>query len=586
MASDNQPSSLHQRKGQTQPERAALKEEHVEAEIPSPRSPLRSLIRNSIISLCLGYFAIRGYETFFPTTSEDLLGVPAYFQTEPSFPAPVLTADVEKRDAIKEAFLHSWHAYERDAWGNDDYHPISRKGDNISESGGIGYTIIDTLDTLLVMGLTEEYERARDWVANSLTFDVDVEFNAFELTIRLLGGLLSAHHLSPNPADAALYLTHAKDLADRLLTTFETPSGIPLSKVNLKKRKGLPDLDNRGAASLAEVGSMQLEMKYLSELTGDRIYWDKVERVMDVIRNEPSMEGLYPILLSTETGGFFASEIRLGSRGDSYYEYLIKQYLQTDGHEPVYRQMYDGAMQGIKHKLIYKTKASQLLYTAELGMVRDPKTGQQTWRVNPKQDHLVCFLGGSLLLGVTEARLSVPPNLNEFSQADMEDWITGTELIKTCVETYNTKTGLAPEIAFFYNEQQPESAMQDWYIKKSSAERPLIDARNILRPETVESLFLAFRLTGDPTYREHGWKIFQAFQEHCRIETGGYVSVLDVNQVPVEHEDRMETFWLSETLKYLYLLFSDADVIPLRDNVFNTEAHILPVFKPTVKHDI
>jgi hypothetical protein len=81
-----------------------------------------------------------------------------------------------------------------------------------------------------------------------------------------------------------------------------------------------------------------------------------------------------------------------------------------------------------------------------------------------------------------------------------------------------------------------------------SSTQPLIDARNILRPETVESLFLAFRLTGDPIYREKGWAIFQAFQKHCRIETGGYVSILDVNEVPVETEDRMETFWLSETL--------------------------------------
>ena len=62
------------------------------------------------------------------------------------------------------------------------------------------------------------------------------------------------------------------------------------------------------------------------------------------------------------------------------------------------------------------------------------------WQINPKQDHLVCFLGGSLLLGVTEARLSVPPNSEEFSQTDLEDWELGTGLIKTCVDTYNTAT--------------------------------------------------------------------------------------------------------------------------------------------------
>ncbi|KAL7416692.1 glycoside hydrolase [Mrakia frigida] len=558
-------------------------------EKPTPRSPVRRVIRTLLLTLaagCLLYEGLKYYESS-PTNTLSTDSTPSSSSSsvteassKPTFPPPVFKADVEKRDAVREAFVHSWHAYERDAFGDDDYHPISRRGDNISEFGSIGYTIVDALDSLLVMDLTEEYERARDWVASSLSFDVDVEFNAFEITIRLLGGLLAAYHLGP-PSDQQTYLALATDLGDRLLSTYDTPTGLPLTKVNLGKSIGIPDEDNRGAVSLSEVGTVQLEMKYLSEITGDPIYWKKAERVMEVIRAQPSMDGVHPIFLSPETGQFFASEIRLGSRGDSYYEYLIKQYLQTDGTEPVYREMYDEAMSGIKKRLVYRSKANNMVYTAELQVRRDPQ-GAQSWHLNPKQDHLVCFLGGSLLLGVTEARLSVPPNADDFSQADLEDWEVGTGLIKTCVDTYNTKTGLGPEIVFFYQETHPESATKDWYIKETTSATPLIDARNILRPETVESLFLAFRLTGDPIYREYGWKIFQAFQEHCRVSTGGYVSVLDVNQVPVETEDRMETFWLSETLKYLFLLFSDSDVISLKDYVFNTEAHILPIFTPTV----
>lgn len=76
----------------------------------------------------------------------------------------------------------------------------------------------------------------------------------------------------------------------------------------------------------------------------------------------------------------------------------------------------------------------------------------------------------------------------------------------------------------------------------------LIDARNILRPETVESLFLAYRTTGDEIYREWGWKIFKAFEEHCRVASGGYAGVQDVQVTPARMEDKMETFWLSETL--------------------------------------
>lgn len=70
---------------------------------------------------------------------------------------------------------------------------------------------------------------------------------------------------------------------------------------------------------------------------------------------------------------------------------------------------------------------------------------------------------------------------------------------------------------------------------------PLIDARNILRPETVESLFIAYQQSGDPIYREWGWEIFQAFEKHCKVESGGYASIDDVDSDEPEQLDRMET---------------------------------------------
>jgi len=112
---------------------------------------------------------------------------------------------------------------------------------------------------------------------------------------------------------------------------------------------------------------------------------------------------------------------------------------------------------------------------------------------------------------------------------------------------------------------------------------PSYDARYILRPETIESLFIAFRLTGDMRYRQYGWNIFQSIQKHCRVETGGYAGVINVDEAPAQKEDKMETFFMSETLKYLYLLFTDFDVLPLNEYVFNTEAHPLPIFEPTIR---
>ncbi|GAA5879470.1 hypothetical protein JCM16303_003213 [Sporobolomyces ruberrimus] len=488
------------------------------------------------------------------------------------------------RSRVLDAFKHSYHAYEESAFGFDDFHPISRTGSNMSPKGPIGYFLIDSLDSLWIADMKEEYQRARDWI-----------------TIRVLGGLLSAFHLSGE--QDVMLLEKATDLGNRLLPAFETPSGLPLSFVNLAQRKGLADADNHGLVSVAEAGTLQLEFKYLSELTGNPVYWDKVEKAMEVIGKAPSKDGLVPIFMRPDTGHFIPSDIRLGSRGDSYYEYLLKQYLQTNRTEEVYREMHDKSIGGIKAWLVKKSKGvgkegkGGLVYTAEL-QPRKNRMGEVEFVEVPKQDHLVCFLSASLLLSAStspdlSASLALPPLESEFSERDQDDWYLGKELLRTCVDTYfSSKTGLAPEIVNFHTPHNArtrptspsEPPNREWFInsRQLTAPEPPIDARNILRPETVESLFVAFRVTGDPIYREWGWKIFEAFEKHCRLPGGGFASIRDVDKVPVEFEDRMETFWISETLKYLLLLFSGPEVIPLDRYVFNTEAHPLPVFTPTL----
>ncbi|KAH9947075.1 glycoside hydrolase [Amylocystis lapponica] len=497
------------------------------------------------------------------------------------------TADIPKRDAVVAAFKYAWHAYERDAMGDDEYHPISHKGTNLSDAGGIGYTVVDSIDTMILMGLEDEYSRARKWVAETLSFERDGNFNTFETTIRVLGGLLSAYHLT----DDNIFLERAKELADRMLPVFDTPSGLPLSMINLAKREGVSDKDNNGLVSTAEVSTLQLELKYLSMLTDDEVYWEKAEKVMQVIKDARIRTGLASIFLNPVDGRFVLSAIRLGSRGDSYYEYLLKQYLQTNLTEPVYRDMYADAMNGVHGQLISKSHKAHLIYTSELIPERN-HLNDISWRLIPKQDHLVCFFGGSLMLGAvtTEALVhpvSVPPRADELTPVGMRDWTTGVELVRTCMKTHDTATGLSPEIVHFRipsDNMASLNAPDDWYIKGARPPAPPpYDARYILRPETVESLFIAFRLTGDPLYRQYGWNIFQAIEKHCRVESGGYASVLNVDSVPAELEDKMETFLMSETLKYLYLLFEDASVLPLSKYVFNTEAHPFPIFHPTIQ---
>lgn len=485
---------------------------------------------------------------------------------------------------VVAAFEHSWSAYAKDAFGMDEYKPLSHSGSNLIPNG-MGFTIVDSLDTILLMKLEGPFEQARKWVEKSLNFNQDKPVNVFETTIRVLGGLLSAYHLSGNDK---VFLNKAIDLADRLLPAFDSPSKIPFASINLHSGEPVKAHFNAGASSTAEATTLQLEFKYLAQITGKKKYWDAAEKVMIRMYEIEKPDGLVPIFINPDSGEFWGSEIRLGSRGDSYYEYLLKQYLQTNGSEPVYREMYDESVRGIKRHLVQYSYPSSLLYLAEL------PNGLSSPRLHPKMDHLVCFIGGSFALGATEGYTVPtfdPKQLKQFPArltSDLsphvraEDLNMGAELTKTCAQMYfRTATGLAPEIAYFRTDESDMSEgvrglTDDMYIKA-------LDAHNLQRPETVESLFILWRTTGDVKYRDWGWKIFEAFEKHTRIETGGHASLDSVEENPPHKRDKMETFWLAETLKYLYLLFGDDDLIPLSEYVFNTEAHPLPIFAPKEK---
>lgn len=189
---------------------------------------------------------------------------------------------------------------------------------------GLGWIIIDSLDTMMIMNLTRPLAESRKWLQRSLTWDQDQDVNVFETTIRMLGGLLSAHYLSKTLPGVSsrrdhVYLDKAVDLADRLLAAYESGSGIPYASVNIGTRRGIPSHADGGASSMAEAATLQLEMKYLSYLTGDESYWRKAEKVMKVLDDNAMEAGLLPIFVHPTTGRFTTKEIRLGSRGDSYY---------------------------------------------------------------------------------------------------------------------------------------------------------------------------------------------------------------------------------------------------------------------------
>nr|XP_021329067.1 endoplasmic reticulum mannosyl-oligosaccharide 1,2-alpha-mannosidase isoform X1 [Danio rerio] len=449
---------------------------------------------------------------------------------------------VDRVEAVQEAFRHAWKGYKAFAWGHDELKPLSKTH---GEWFGLGLTLIDALDTMWILGLKDEFAEARKWVETELSFSKNVDVNLFESTIRILGGLLSTYHLSGD----TLFLDKAKDIGFRLMPAFKTPSKIPYSDVNIGKGTAHPPRWTTDS-TVAEVTSIQLEFRELSRLTQDPQYKNAVEEVTkQVHRLEGKRDGLVPMFINTNSGKFTRrGAFTLGARADSYYEYLLKQWLQGGKKETELLEDYIQAIEGVKKNLLKQTSTSKLTFVGELS----------NGRLNPKMDHLVCFLPGTLALG---AHNGLPADHMELA----------IQLIETCHQMYvQMETGLSPEIAHF-NLQNHNG--RDIDVKPA-------DRHNLLRPETVESLFYMYRFTKDSKYRDWGWEILQSFNKHTRVPSGGYTSIGNVrdplNPAP---RDKMESFFLSETLKYLFLLFSDeTELISLDKYVFNTEAHPLPIW--------
>lgn len=450
-----------------------------------------------------------------------------------------------RRDAVRNAMKHAWNGYKTYAFGFDELKPISGNGDN--NWGGMGVTLVDSLDTLWLMGMKDEFWEARDWVRDYLDNDIDERVSVFETTIRSLGGLLSAYDLSGDE----VFLKKADDLGKRLSYALGTESGLATTQVNLHTHKTFNF--NRNAI-LAETGTLQVEYRYLAKASGKTQYAERTELIYERLRDIEPSDGLYPILVhSLDDMVYFENkQVTFGGSGDSFYEYMLKIWLQGGKKEYMYRAMYDKAMNGLHNQLLFKTKRLGLTYIAEI---------DSYGRVIHKMDHLACFMAGSLALGA----YTHPGGLDSIkAQRDLQ---TGKALAYTCYRMYTqTKTGLSPEYVEF-NSQTLFEQQDDMSTKRSPS--------YILRPEAVESMFILNKLTGDPTYREWGWEIFQAIERYCKTKFG-YGSKHDVNKPNEEPEDKMESFFLAETLKYHYLLHDpDNEIDILNKHVFNTEAHPL-----------
>lgn len=492
---------------------------------------------------------------------------------------------------IREAMKHSWDNYRKYAWGYDMLKPRSREPDHWFN---LGLTIVESADTLIMMGLTHDSNLALDWIENELKFVSNSEnSNCFELTIRMLAGLLSVYHLTARTK----LKEQAIEMGNVLLHCYDTESRvIPYSDIDLNNHRAHPPPWNPHS-SLSEVTSIQLEFRYLSQISGNPVYEQTSFQTSLHIHNLTAkrQNKLLPMYISPTTGQLEESIITLGARSDSYYEYLLKQYLQT-GLKWLEVDYLDAVDSMSKTLIRHTDGADNYTYVAEMHLYRTVNDTEEI-KYNNKMDHLVCFLPGTLALGYYHFSPLAAENRLKFNLETPQHKINSRfndhlamaqALSRTCAHMYsNMGTGLAPEIAIFIH-AQPESNVltqtQPELQAKSTA------THNILRPEFVESLFYLYHITGQQIYRKQAVEVFDAFQKYSRIPTG-YSPVSDVREKPqpgadideLLHKnapDRMESFWLSETLKYLYLIFCDDSHIVgtlLNNYVFNTEAHLLPV---------
>lgn len=497
-------------------------------------------------------------------------------------------------EIIKSAMNHSWTNYREKAWLRDELAPLTESYKAVT-LGGWAVTLIDALDTLYLMDMIDEFELGVAAVAEmDFTRLKQTPLSVFETTIRYLGGLLGAYDVSEGKYP--VLLTKARDLGDVLYEAFDTQNHLPVTKWS---RIG-PGIESpHSQTSIAELGTLSLEFTRLSQLTGDPRYYDAVQRVADCLENQQNQTrfpGLFPNVVNARDCFFFDGvSFSLSGAADSVYEYFPKEHQLLGGSVEQYRKMYEIAKFPMKSSLFFRPMTPTGDDVLLTGTVKAYRPGYN--KLVPETQHLGCFAGGMVALA---AKLFDTP----------EDLDTAAKLARGCIWAYNqTATGIMPE-AFYavpcpsasssacaWNEASWKDAIAELNprpkLPNAVSQPPPATAADLrlapgissipsrsysLRPEALESLFILYRITGDETWRDAAWDMFVAIESHTRAPYG-YAKLEDVTVAAGKQLDAMESFWMAETLKYMWLMFAEPEVGSLDEWVYNTEAHLLRLEK-------
>lgn len=498
---------------------------------------------------------------------------------------------LRRQNAVKEAFLHTWKGYRQYAWLQDEVAPVT--GGYKNEFGQRGATLVDALDTLIIMGLEKDFEEAVKAVKKiDFTTAGISRLNVFETTIRYLGGLLSAYDLS-NGKHRTL-INKATELGDMLYAAFDTSNRMPITRWDWETAalSGFQGAESQALG--AEIGSLTLEFTRLSQLTGDPKYYDAVQRISNILevhQNSTKIPGLFPVLVSPLREEFDVDQtFTMGGMSDSLYEYFPKQYLLLGGLSEQYRNLYENAIEPAKEHLFFRPLIPQAQEILISGNARISSAG--SIKLEPDGQHLACFAGGMVALG---AKI-----FNRTSDLEV-----ARKLVDGCIWAYDSMpTGIMPEalrVIPCSGEEDCTWDIKKWHaaikysysanyntlqwdvpdIIKADGLQPglakIADPRYLLRPEAIESVFILYRITGDPALQEAAWRMFEAINNATRTDIA-HSAIADVTipqEEPTQKLDQCESFWMAETLKYFYLIFSEPGLVSLDEYVFNTEAHPL-----------
>jgi len=410
---------------------------------------------------------------------------------------------------VRSEFLHAWTNYEKYAWGHDALKPLSKTPhDWYGQS--LLMTPVDALDTLILMKLDEEAAKAKELILKDLSFDRDAYVKNFEITIRLLGGLLSSYQLTNDKR----LLDLAEDLGNRLLPVFNSPTGLPYVYVNLKTGQVRDTKTNP-----AETGTLLLEFGTLSKLTGKSIYYEKAKRALMETFKRRSAIGLVGSTIDVETGAWVDADSHISGGIDSYYEYLWKCWLLFGDKDC--QEMWQASISAVNKYLADEVRDE--LWYGHANMNTGKLTVPQYGALDTFFPALLAHSGD-----VARARRLQDSSFKMWNMHEIEPEIIDYKTMQIVYNGYH------------------------------------------LRPEIVESTYYLHHFTNDPQYRKMGEKIFDDFVKYCRVDAG-YAALQDV--VTKEKRDEMESFVLAETFKYFYLLFASPDTLDFDRVVFNTEAH-------------